>query len=71
MVTFYYTLLALLLGNAESALNSSQGCKLITPQDVQHQMEARGNPLQVNITITVHRIRDVPDSGGSFGVDFM
>ena len=64
-------MLVLLLGNVAWASNNTHGCKLNTPQDVQDQMEAKGKPLQVNITIMVSRVRDVPDSGGSFGVDFM
>ena len=71
MAVLYHTLLVLLLGNLVSASNNTHGCKLNVPQDVQDQMEAKGNPLQVHITIKVSRLRDVPASGGSYGVDFM
>ena len=32
-------------------------------------VEPKGDPLLLNVSIRVYYLRDVPDSGGSFGVD--
>ena len=71
----------LLLGfmtlDAVSALNganvSSKGCELIVPEAVQEHMEPepKTDPLLIHVYMRIFRIRDVPDSGGSFGADLM
>ena len=64
-------MLVLLIGNVVSATNTTQGCKLNIPKDVQDHMEAQGKPLEMDIIMKILRVRDVPDSGGSFGADLM
>ena len=46
------------------------GCNLRVPMDVQDLMEAEGEPLLITIIMLIKFLRGVPDSGGSFGVDF-
>ena len=41
------------------------------PAEVKDQAEAKGEPLDIGIDIDVMRIRDVPEGGGSFGVELM
>ena len=48
------------------------GCNLQVPDAVKQQMEAmgnKGNPLIISVDMKVLGVRDVPDSGGSYGVD--
>ena len=45
------------------------GCTLEIPHAVGRQKEARGNPLMIYIGMKVLRVRDIPDQGGSFGID--
>ena len=57
-----------------SALNSSvppKGCNLVTPQRVREHIEPESElgPLLLHIELSVLHIREIPDSGGSFGVD--
>ena len=40
-------------------------CSLETDFD----SEPKGNPLRIHVLIQILHIRDIPDSGGSFGVD--
>ena len=47
------------------------GCTLEVPETVKKQKEAMGKPLRILIHVTVLGVRDIPDSGGSFGVDIM
>ena len=49
---------------------TSGGCNLIIPDAVKGHMEVEGRPLNIIIDMSIQQIRDVPDSGGSFGVDF-
>ena len=48
------------------------GCHLEIPKSVEehfHPNINHGNPLLLSVKIRVSNVRDVPDSGGSFGVD--
>ena len=69
----YYIVLSLLLLYsvlATSGANAtSGGCNLVIPKAVKGHMEAEGYPLQISIIMSIQQVRDVPDSGGSFGVD--
>ena len=47
-----------------------KGCYL-TLNNGWDEMEPVGDPLTLHVRIRVLHLRDVPDSGGSFGVDFM
>ena len=69
MTSLCFNVFVLLLSNGVSATNTSQGCTLNIPDNVKDNMEAEGAPLQINITMMIFRVRDVPDKGGSFGVD--
>ena len=70
-------LLGFMLLDAVSALNStsisSKGCKLIVPRAVQEHVEPepKTDPLLIHVYMWIFRIRDVPDSGGSFSADLM
>ena len=46
------------------------GCHL-TLNNGWDEMEPMGDPLALHVRIRVLHLRDVPDSGGSFGVDLM
>ena len=64
--------LILLLANmswASLVPTPNHGCTLHVPQSVSRQREAKGNPLLISVDIKVQDVRDVPDSGGSFGAD--
>ena len=56
-----------------SALNTtgSRGCNLVIPQEVQEQPEPnpKKGPLLLHVALRVVHIRDIPNSGGSYGVD--
>ena len=58
-----------------SAFNKSEsrGCNLVIPQDVQEQPEPKPEtgPLHLHVVLRIARIRDIPNSGGSYTVDFM
>ena len=47
----------------------NHGCTLFVPQSVNRQREAKGSPLLISVDIKVRDVRDVPDSGGSYGAD--
>ena len=40
------------------------------PKEVSEHMEPDGELLRITIVMSIHYVRDVPDSGGSFGVVF-
>ena len=73
MIPQFRTLLALLLPYfvlAASTTNTTfMGCHLKIPNHVKDHLEAEGEPLQIRIIMEILQIRDVPDRGGSFGVD--
>ena len=50
-----------------------KGCHLVVPKEVLEQPEPlpETGPLLLHTRFEILRIRDVPDSGGSFGVDLM
>ena len=48
----------------------TQGCRL-TLNSGRDDMEPEADPLLLHVRIRVLRLIDVPDSGGSFGVDVM
>ena len=74
MISQYLVMLALLPPYLVLAANStnttSMGCHLQIPNHVKDHLEAEGEPLQIRIIMEILQIRDVPDRGGSFGVDF-
>ena len=47
---------------------NQKGCHL-TLNNGYDEMEPEGNPLLIQVRIRVFHLRDVPDSGGSFGVN--
>ena len=55
---------------ATNSTDTGSGCTLLVPPDVQKQMEPRGYPLQISMEFMNIRIRDVPNRGGSYGVEF-
>ena len=65
-----YVLITLVVGSMASATNMTHGCNLYVPTEVRDHMEAEGEPLQITIIMQIEYVRDVPDSGGSFGVVF-
>ena len=62
----------LILGSVAMAATNTTftGCNLRVPEDVRNHMEAKGEPLVITIVMIIKFVRDVPDSGGSFGVEF-
>ena len=57
-----------------SALNTDlKGCHLVIPEEVLQRPEPHPEtgPLLLHAVFNVLQIRDVPVSGGSFGVDLM
>ena len=48
-----------------------RGCNLNVPKAVEEQIEPepQSPPLIIDVHLLVIRVRDVPDSGGSYGVD--
>ena len=55
---------------ATSTTNSTfTGCNLRIPDDIKDHMEPEREPLVITIIMFIKYVRDVPDSGGSFGVD--
>ena len=48
--------------------SKDKGCEL-TLGNAYGEKEPKGHPLLLNASIRVYYLRDVPDSGGSFGVD--
>ena len=67
------TILAWGYGSALSyfsgAIKSDTGCTLDVPDDVKHQREATGKPLLIYLDFKVAGVRDIPNQGGSFGID--
>ena len=49
------------------------GCHLVIPEEVLKRPEPQPEtgPLLLHVRFEILEIRDVPDSGGSFGVDLM
>ena len=50
----------------------ASACNLHVPESAEEQMYPhmdQENPLNISVRMQVRDIRDVPDSGGSFGVD--
>ena len=64
--------LVLLVMYMTFAINSTESrqCQLIKPDAVNSHMEPEQVPLLIYITMDRLRIRDVPVSGGSFGIEF-
>ena len=52
--------------------NMSRGCNLHTPLTAyfRFEPEPEQGPLIINVEMDHFRIRDVPISGGSFGIEF-
>ena len=46
-----------------------QGCRLLPTPAVVSQTEPTGEPLVISLDMKVLDVRDVPDAGGSYGVD--
>ena len=68
-----HALSVFLLMHATLATNSTNnmGCKLIKPESVQNRLEPEKEPLLIYLIMERLRIRDVPVSGGSFGLEFV
>ena len=67
--SFYFVLISVLTSaDLTSAQENTTGCHL-SLNSGWHDREPTGNPLQILERIQILRIRDVPDSGGSFSVD--
>ena len=51
----------------------SGGCSLIIPKNVQQKLEPQPEtgPLLLHVVLRIVRIRDIPDGGGSYGLDFV
>ena len=45
------------------------GCNLEKTKSIEEQMMPDGDPLRLATKMQVKNVRDVPDSGGSFGVE--
>ena len=80
MALSYCLLLVLVLANVSSASrrrNLNVGCTLLVPDRVKERMEPFGHrnkttkeePVSIFMKIKILGVRDVPDSGGSYGVD--
>ena len=58
-----------------SALEETElkGCNLVIPKKVQIREEPQpeSGPLLLHVGFNIFRLGDVPDSGGSFGMDFL
>ena len=67
---FVVLLVARRVQSTNSTQDNGNGCTLLVPPDVQKQMEPQGNPLQISMEFMNIRIRDVPNRGGSYGVEF-
>ena len=76
----YFPLLLVVLPYGSSASSSSfnssvlddpmdGNCRLQKPSSVLNRWETNGSPLSVSIDMRVLSVRDVPDTGGSFGID--
>ena len=46
-----------------------QGCNLVKTKSVKEQLEPSGEPLFILVHLEILGVRDVPDRGGSYGVD--
>ena len=60
--------------NVVAALDTELGgCNLVIPEEVLKRPEPQpeNGPLIIEAGFAINRIRDVPDSGGSFGVDLL
>ena len=62
-------LLIVLLAKVAQVLSTGKGCSFVNPYDLVKNPEPQGLPLLVDISILVIGLRDVAESGGSFGVD--
>ena len=51
------------------AIESDYGCTLETPGAVEQQREATGKPLLIYLDLKIAGVRDIPNQGGSFGID--
>ena len=53
--------------------NELKGCNLVIPEDVKIRQEPQPEtePLIIYTWFNIFRLGDVPNSGGSFGVDVM
>ena len=77
----YFSLLILAFPYPSSSHNNSVvsnqnqfldgNCRLYVPRSIWSSWEAHGNPLFIYMDMRVVSVRDVPDSGGSFGVDIL
>ena len=68
----YFLLLIVNLTNVSCLKRSKslpQGCSLLPTTAVMTQMEPTEEPLSLSVAIKVLGVRDVPDRGGSYGVD--
>ena len=58
-----------------SALNDTElrGCNLVIPKDVKIRPEPQteSGPLRIYTSFSIFRLGDVPNSGGSYGIDLL
>ena len=67
MVLLLWT--TLLASTAEAT--EAEGCNLVVPNSMKVEGNAAGKPLLLATKLKIRHVRNVPDSGGSFGVDVM
>ena len=63
-----FIILLLLLENVVSTEAEYVGCALET-NNKWYDWEPKGNPLLLHVDLKVLHMRDIPNSGGSFGID--
>ena len=49
----------------------AEGCNLVVPNSMKVEENSGGEPLLLSTKLKIRHVRNVPDSGGSFGVDVM
>ena len=66
-------LLFVILGHIFALDTELKGCNLVIPDEVRIREEPQpaSGPLIIHTGFNIFRLGDVPDSGGSFGVDVM
>ena len=65
---FAYNFLAVILAKVAQVYGDG-GCTFDTPFDLVRNPEPQGKPLTLGLNILIIGLRDVTDSGGSYGVD--
>ena len=68
MLAFYVD--AIVVGNPKRQQPPTSGCRLDLNSG-QYELEPIGDPLLIHVRLRVYHFWDIPDSGGSFSVDFV